>query len=340
MINEMEAFLSAQYRARAASRTWNVSACQSGAQAFDEWRKGLCGTLREALRLPRPPLNISLCMEATEKKDGYTRLRLTYLSEEGLRTPAYLLAPDGADAGTPFVVCLHGHGYGCKDVAGLRQEESYQKGFALRVCRAGMIALAPELAGFGELRLPEELAGEDDGQSSCHRLAVNLLACGRTLLGVRVNQAMRAMDAARAIYPGCALGMMGISGGGTITALTAALDARVRACVVSGYANTFERSILAMRHCVDNYWPDMVGQMEMPDLLCAIAPRPMLWETGSRDPIYPQAAALCAAQTVRACYDRLGAAQDFEVDAFDGEHEIHGTRAFSFLREHCVGASC
>lgn len=340
MMSEMEAFLSAQYRARAASRTWNVSACQSGSQAFDAWRTGLCGTLREALRLPEPPLDISLSSETAEKKDGYTRLRLTYLSEEGLRTPAYLLAPDGAHARTPVVVCLHGHGYGCKDVAGLREEESYQKSFALRVCRAGLIALAPELAGFGELRLPEELAGGDDRQSSCHRLAVNLLACGRTLLGVRVNQAMRAMDAARAIFPGCALGMMGISGGGTITALTAALDARVRACVVSGYANTFERSILAMRHCVDNYWPDMVGQMEMPDLLCAIAPRPMLWETGSRDPIYPQEAALCAAQTVRACYDRLGAAQDFEVDAFDGEHEIHGTRAFAFLREHCVGAPC
>lgn len=340
MMSEMEAFLSAQYRARTASRTWNVSACLNGAQAFDAWRTGLCGTLREALRLPEPPLDISLYVERAEKEDGYTRLRLTYLSEEGLRTPAYLLEPDGADARTPVVVCLHGHGYGCRDVVGLREGASYQKRFALGVCRAGMIAFAPELAGFGELRLSEELDGGKDEQSSCHRLAMNLLACGRTLLGVRVNQAMRAMDAARTIHPGCTLGVMGISGGGTITALTAALDERVRACVISGYANTFERSILAMHHCVDNYWPDMVGQMEMPDLLCAFAPRPMLWETGSRDPIYPQAAALYAAQTVRACYDRQGAARSFEVDAFEGEHEVHGARAFSFLREHCAEAPC
>ncbi len=335
-MNEMTRFLDAQYRTRSQARAFRAEQYISGECDFATWRRALCGALKEAVHLPDVRADIDVRTQAEEQLRGYTRLRLTYLAEPGLTTPAYLLVPRGADARTPVIVCLHGHGYGCKDAVGLLTAESYQKRFALSVSRAGMIALAPELAGFGALRLPEEIAAGDERQSSCHRLSVNLLACGRTLLGVRVNQAMRALDAARALYPGCKLGMMGISGGGTVTALTSVLDERVAACVISGYANTFESSILAMRHCVDNYWPDMAGLAEMPDLLAAIAPRPMLWETGSQDRIYPQTAALKAAQTVRACYQRLGAALAFEVDAFEGGHEISGARAFDFLRTELV----
>ncbi len=260
---------------------------------------------------------------------------ITFLAEEGLRTPAYVLGPDGSNAKTPVILCLHGHGYGCKDIVGLREEISYQKKFALQVCGRKMIAFAPELAGFGELRLPEELESGEDDKSSCHRLSVNLLACGRTLLGMRVDQAISSLNIINALYPGHPVGIMGISGGATISLLTLALDSRLQAGVISGYANTYADSILAMHHCVDNYWPNMIGQMEMPDLLCSIAPKPMLWETGTQDPIYPHSAALKAADTVREIYSRLQASSSFVVDSFEGAHEIHGTAAFDFLKDHC-----
>lgn len=336
MNNQMADLLRKLYCQRTAERQWKAEAFLEGEISFQAWKEGLLATLRQALALPAQPGDLQIRYEGDEPLDGLIRRRITYLAEEGLRTPAYVLEPQDADAKTPVVICLHGHGYGVRDIVGLREEESYQKKFALSACRQKMIVIAPELAGFGELRLPEELKGGNDEQSSCHRLYTNLLACGRSLLGMRVNQVIQALNAAEKLYAGHPIGLMGISGGGTVGVLSMALDERIRAGVISGYANTYGDSILAMRHCVDNFWPDMVGQMEMPDLLCTIAPRPMLWETGSRDPIYPQSATMNAAQLVQKCYEQLNAQAAFEVDPFEGVHEIHGVRAFAFLKEHCV----
>lgn len=332
-MSTMDSFLRQQYDAcRGALR---AERCLSGEMPYAEWQAALRGALRDALCLPAD------CGDLALRHDGQERPGLdlfSYQAEPGLRTPMYRLLPEQVRPDTPVILCLHGHGYGCRDIVGLVEEDTYQKRFALRVGERGMIALAPEMAGFGTLRLEEEARCGDGKRSSCHRLAMNLLACGRSLLGVRVNQAMRLIDVAQALYPGHPLGMMGISGGGTVTALTMALDARPAACVVSGYGNLWRDSILAMRHCVDNYWPGMLRQMELPDLLAAIAPRPMLWETGSRDPIYPQASALEAASIVRAIYEQQGAPTAFEVDAFEGVHEISGRRAYAFLLEHCKNA--
>ncbi len=320
----------------AEKRAWNIADVLEGRAPFESWRKGLLDALRTSLVLPAALKDREICLSHWEQAADCRRRRFTYLAEDGLPTPGYILEPEHLDANAPAVICLHGHGYGCRDIVGLRQEASYQKKYALTVASAGMIAVAPELAGFGELRLREDLDSGNGGQSSCHRLAMGLLACGRTLLGMRVNQVIAAVDAVTQLYPGRPVGIMGISGGGTVALLTMALEPRLTACVISGYANTFRDSILAMHHCVDNYWPGMAGQMEMPDLLSCVAPRPMLWETGSRDPIYPQAAALKSAEVVAAVYRLLHAPDLFTVDAFEGIHEVHGTKAIGFLKSHCA----
>lgn len=335
-MNQMKMLLQNLYEQRNAERQWKAEAFLAGEISFQAWKEGLLATLKQALALPPQPEDLQISFEGDEQLDGFIRRRITYLAEAGLRTPAYVLEPQDADEKTPVVICLHGHGYGVRDIVGLREEDSYQKKFALTACKQKMIVVALELAGFGELRLPEELESGKDDSSSCHRLYTNLLACGRSLLGMRVNQVIQALNAAEKLYAGHPIGLMGISGGGTVGLLSMALDERIQAGVISGYANTYGASILAMRHCVDNYWPDMVSQMEMPDLLCTIAPRPMLWETGSNDPIYPQSATLKAAQLVQKAYDQLNAQAAFEVDAFEGVHEIHGVRAFDFLKQHCV----
>ena len=336
MGNQMADLLQKLYCKRNAERQWNAEDFLAGDLSFCEWREGLLATLKQALLLPPQPSDAQITLENEEQLNDCVRRRITYLAEDGLVTPAYVLEPKDADEHTPVILCLHGHGYGVRDIVGLREEESYQKKFALAACKEKMIAIAPELAGFGELRLPEELEGGDEQDSSCHRLTVNLLACGRSLLGMRVNQVLQALNVAEKMYAGHPIGIMGISGGGTISLLSMALDNRIQAGVISGYANTFRDSILAMHHCVDNYWADMVGQMEMPDLLCTIAPRPMLWETGNNDPIYPQRAAMKAAELVQKTYDQLNAKELFAVDAFEGAHEIHGMQAFAFLKKHCA----
>jgi pimeloyl-ACP methyl ester carboxylesterase len=152
-----------------------------------------------------------------------------------------------------------------------------------------------------------------------------------------VNEARRCVDALAAFGYRADPVAMGISGGGLVCSYFAALDDRVRACCVSGFANTYRGSVLAMAHCVDNFQPGLLHIAEMPDVLSLIAPRPMIWESGERDPIFPIERVEEAARTVRSVYATLGAQSLFVVDRFDGNHRIKGALAYDFLWEHANG---
>ena len=131
---------------------------------------------------------------------------------------------------------------------------------------------------------------------------------GGSVVGLRVRDGMRLVDylATRADVDIGRLGAMGISGGGMHTFFSTCLDERIRACVVSGYFGSFRDSILAMHHCACNFVPGLGRFGEMYDLVGLIAPRPMLVEAGSRDPIFPTAAVEAGVERARAVYRVFG----------------------------------
>jgi len=274
----------------------------------------------------------------------YTREYIIFENEAGLSTPAYLLTPDGADGSTPTIVALAGHGFGVADIVGLRPdgseqapgESGYHKAFAVALAQRGFVVIAPELLGFGELRLARDIKPDNPGVSSCNAISTMLMMVGRTMAGARVNQARRCIDALAELGYGAPPVAMGISGGGLVCAYFAALDERVRACCVSGFANTFRGCFLAMHHCVDCYQPDLLRIAEMPDLLSLIAPRPMIWEAGESDPIFPIDAVMDAERIVRRVYDEYGRGGDFAVDRFPKDHQIHGVAAYDFLWKYAT----
>jgi hypothetical protein len=130
------------------------------------------------------------------------------------------------------------------------------------------------------------------------------------------------------------LGAMGISGGGTTTFFSTCLDERIRACVISGYYSTFRDSVLAMSHCACNFIPGLYRFGEMYDLVGLVAPRPVLVEAGTHDPIFPIAAVQASVRMARERVYRVWKAEKrFETDIFEGRHRISGWRAYNFLKE-------
>ncbi|MBN8217124.1 MAG: hypothetical protein J0L75_10825 [Spirochaetes bacterium] len=281
-------------------------------------------------------------LERVERPD-HIREKWVLTAAPGSRMPVYLVLPKGGRGPFPVVLGFHGHGYGAKDVVGLREDgsekpamEGYHKDFALSLARLGIAVAVPEISCFGERRTDfSSLTGIPGRQapSTCFHTSMLASHLGKTSIGMRVGEAMRLVDwlGTRSEIDAARLGAMGISGGGMHAFYSAMLDTRIRACVVSGYFCTFRDSIFAMNHCACNFIPGMGAFGEMHDLAALIAPRPMLVESGEQDPIFPRSAVVKAVNQAKRAWKRLGAPGYPQTDYYRGGHEISGVKAFPFL---------
>jgi dienelactone hydrolase len=199
---------------------------------------------------------------------------------------------------------------------------------------------APEISCFGERQT--DFSYLEAGQGSpgtCTHTSVLAFHLGLSTAGLRVHDGLRLVDylQTRRDLDTSRLGAMGISGGGMHTLFSTCMDPRIQACVISGYFCTFRDSILAMHHCPCNFVPGLHQFGEMHDLAGLIAPRPLLVEAGTRDPIFPIRAVKKSVQQARQHYQVWDASDQVETDYFEGRHQISGRRAYDFLWEKLSG---
>jgi dienelactone hydrolase len=325
----------------AAPRTLRFRA-RTRSEAAD-WQKGLRAKLTELVGgfpATREPLN-PVTLE-TRTFAGYTREKLVFDSRPGVSVLAYLLLPEKARRPAAVMICVPGHGRGVDDIVGIDErgnertdKAGYQHDFAIQVAEAGMAAVAIEPIGFGCRRDPVN-ARQGLGRKACDPVAGGALMIGQTMIGWRVWDVMRTIDyiGTRAELDANRVGCMGISGGGTVTVFSSALDTRIRAALVSGYLNTFRDSVGSIVHCSDNYVPGILNWAEMHDIAGLIAPRPLFVESGEKDDIFPIRASVESFNEVRTIYAAFGARDRAEQEVFPGEHSFWGRRGVPFLARH------
>jgi hypothetical protein len=277
---------------------------------------------------------------------AYRREKIVFDSRPGMSVLAYVLTParylsPGA-APAPVVVCIPGHGRGVDDIVGIDEQgrertekPGYEFDFAIQVAEAGMAAVAIEPIGFGCRRDPLN-AQKSLEQKGCEPIGGGAFMLGQTLIGWRVWDIMRTIDyiATRSDLDASRIGCMGISGGGTATLFSTALDSRIGVAMVSGYLNTFRDSIGSLAHCVDNYIPGILHWAEMHDIAGLIAPRPLFVESGEQDRIFPIQASRESVQAVRAIYQVFGAEDRIEQEVFPDQHLFWGKRGIPFVARH------
>jgi cephalosporin-C deacetylase-like acetyl esterase len=321
----------------------SMSFSASDEKAARLWQKRVRSKLLELVG-NFPSSRASLRAMVLEKKslNGYTRERVIFQSRENLSVFGYLLLPEKASGRIPAIVCLPGHGRGCDDIVGIAEDghqretkSGYANDFALQVVEHGYAAFAIEQLGFGCRR---DAAARKKGaaQSSCQPAAGAALLLGQTMIGWRVWDVVRAIDylQSRSEIDSSRIATMGISGGGTISLFSAALDERIKVAVVSGYFNTFRDSIMSLSHCIDNYVPGILNYVEMYDIAGLIARRSLFVESGQRDPIFPIHGSKAAMKRAREIYGVFGASDKIDNEIFDGEHVFHGRGAFEFIKKH------
>jgi dienelactone hydrolase len=305
----------------------------------EAWQKELRAKVAELLGgFPAKTPLVARSLGVSERP-AFRRERFVFESRPGMMVSAYLLTPSKSTGPLPVVICVPGHGRGADDLVGLDEQGKertervkYQFDFALQVVEQGMAAVAIEPMGFGCRRDPIAKK-KGAGVSSCQPTAGAALLFGETMIGWRVYDVMRTIDwlETRKEVDAKRVGLMGISGGGTITTFGAALEPRIKAAFISGYLNTFRDSIVSLSHCIDNYVPGILNWAEMYDVAGLIAPRPLFVESGTRDPIFPIGASKDSVARVRKVYEVFGAASAVGHEIFEGEHLFHGAQGVPFL---------
>jgi dienelactone hydrolase len=273
---------------------------------------------------------------------AYRREKFLFESRPGLEVLGYLLTPTAAKPPYRTMICVPGHGRGVDDIIGIddkgndrNTKEGYQHDFAIQVAERGLAAVAIEPLAFG-CRRGSQAKKEGLEHSSCQPVAGAALLLGQTMIGWRVVDVMRTVDwiETRQELDAARVGCMGISGGGTCTTFSAALEPRIKAAMISGYLNTFRDSVFSLSHCIDNYVPGILNWAEMYDIAGLIAPRPLFAESGTKDDIFPIEASRSSFARVKKVYETLGAPDNCQHEVFEGEHSFHGVQGIPFLAAH------
>jgi dienelactone hydrolase len=206
--------------------------------------------------------------------DGFRIEKLAFESLSGFWVTANVYVPTGRDGPFPGVVLTPGH-----EASGKTGQYSWGVNFA----RIGMVALAIDPIGQGE-RLQYYDAGKKasivGGATAEHGMAnLSTMLVGDDLMRYMVHDGMRAIDylSARKDVDAAHIGALGCSGGGTATAVLAALDDRVQAAGTACYITSFEEllpSATGVQEAEQSIPHFIEAGLDFADWVEAAAPRP------------------------------------------------------------------
>ncbi len=321
------------------------------------WQRQLRRRVLECLGKPNPrPCALDPVVTSTDETPDFVRRHVVIRAEPDVDVPLYVLVPKRAKPPYRPIIAVHGHGtWGHHPVAGVYDPKVpaqvemvrlHNYDYGAQLARAGFLVFCPCSRAHGDRMEPADLkqqAREPENQylSSCLEVSKAMILLGRSLIGARVFDIGRVIDYINTQpEPNTGrIGMVGLSGGGTVTTFAAATDRRIAAAVIQGYMCTFRASILAMPHCLCNHIPGLLRWAEMHDVGGLIAPRPLLVVSGTKDPIFPVSAVRTACREIRRIYqtlsvpDALNAPDRFARDIFAGPHRWETRKALPFLKK-------
>jgi hypothetical protein len=202
--------------------------------------------------------------------------------------------------------------------------------YGWQLVRQGYVVAAPCFTPFGKrLDNPAAYRGDDP----CAVTFIRMQALGRVLLAENLRDAIWSLDllARHPAVDAKRLGCVGLSYGGRMTMMTAALEPRVRVAVISGALNVIQERIQDRYSCGAQIIPGLLKFGDVPEISSLIAPRRCLWEVGMRDPLMVKDRIGPALERMRRAYRAFSAEQALQMDSFDGDHRWNGVKAYPLL---------
>ena len=313
------------------------------ASDYAAWRQEVAWKFRELVGIMPDRVAPNVRIEFEKEHDEFIEKRFIFTSEEytkdgeSIRTdvPCHLVLPKTGKGPFPVVITLQGHSSGMHISLGRVKYEGDEKNFdgdrdfCISAVREGYAAVALEQRAFGECKSVVH------ANHNCHHPTMAALLLGRTMIGERSWDVSRCIDALEGFseVDTSRIGLMGNSGGGTITYYASCLDERIGIAMPSCAICTYEDSIGTIYHCMDNYLPGVMRWMEMGDLAALIAPRPLIIVAGKDDGIFPIDGVKKTYEKACAIYDAAGASGKCRLVIGDGGHRFYAADSWPVFRE-------
>jgi hypothetical protein len=251
----------------------------------------------------------------------------------------------GEGEARPALLCWHGHGdHGKESVMGNRSSperrtviEAHNYDYGLQMAQSGFVTYAVDWLGKGDLDDNDKPNWRRDwgGRDWCNLYYLHATMFGMTSIAINVGIGMAATGFVSSL-PGVdadRLGVMGLSGGGTMTLWSAFCDARIKAAEIMCYSDLWEAfGMRDINYCGMQVAPGLYALVDLPDLQGLLAPMPLLVDIGVRDTCFRVETALPCFRQVEKIYAAAGAGDKLELDLHPNEHSWGGDKSVEFFQ--------
>ena len=270
---------------------------------FGQWQEKARGALIELTGLKQmekdldgftPKIQLG---QAEKTNELFTRALCSMETEPGVVIPFYLLIPKDANPAPPLprLICpdgpdklgLHSYAGAFMDEKHSRKVLEKQGDIGAQAARRGYVVIAPATRGLAEEVLVPDPKGRH-GKRPCRAQLIHCLLAGRTPIGERVWDMQRLLDWAEKhpLIDPKRIAMTGNSGGGVLTAYTAAIDTRIRVAIPSCSFTSVMSAEGFIFHCDCCLVPKLRDWGDWKELGGLVAPRHLLIVHGVDDSLH------------------------------------------------------
>lgn len=321
----------------------------AGRTNFVEWKARTKPRVLETLgRLPEPvPPDAEFLREWIDR--GVKKRR--YVLDVGPEIAATLQVnlPLEAEGPLPALCCWHGHGdFGKEPIMGnagapeiAAEIERANSDYGHQMAGKGFVTYAIDWMGCGDRndRLKPHFLATAGERDWCNLYYLHATMFGMTPLGINLAHGKAATDfvCSLAEVDASRLGVMGLSGGGTMTLWTALADERFKAAEIICYSDLWALfGIRDINYCGSQIAPGLFEIVDLPDLQGLLAPLPLLIDIGTADRCFDADNALRCFRKLQAIYAAAGAPGALHLDLFSGGHAWGANQSEEFFKRHLV----
>ena len=318
-------------------------------QGFAEWKETTLPQVMDTLGDfpgsvdPRAELTVEWEHDGLHKQRWLIDVGPHISASFQINRPANL---DGSEK-RPTLLCWHGHGrFGKEPVMGndslpeLRADiESMNYNYGHQMAKAGFVTYAIDWIGAGERNDSNKphLSSANGTRDWCNLYYLQATMFGMTSLSINLAHGKAATDFACTLpnVDPDRLGVMGLSGGGTMTLWSALHDPRLKAVEIICYSNLWEAfGIQEINYCGMQVAPGLYKLVDLPDLQGLLAPRPLLIDIGVYDTCFRVDPTMECYKQLQAIYTAADASEYLELDLFPGSHAWGGNKSEAFFTKY------